>query len=178
MAEIGVPQLVKDKLSIGETVVGKYATRYGDYIATSKRLMLFQSQSKFTSINYPEVSINLVKYGAGWTVFRFFCILIGLLSIVVGILGSIGLTIDTGDSVTHFDAPFGYALLFWFMGLFIIFIVLIMRYAYYQISAPGIDKKDTKKWRIERVRWGGGTADTFAAALQKAARMEKKENAL
>jgi hypothetical protein len=64
------------------------------------------------------------------------------------------------------------------VGLFLIFIVLIMRYAYYQISSPGIDKKDIKKWRIERFRWGGGAADAFAAALQKAARMEKKENVL
>ncbi len=177
MGEINVPRLVADKLSPGEAVVGKFATRWGDYYATNQRLLLFKSQSNYTAFNNPEVSIKLVKYGAGWVAFRIFCVLFGFISIGLGVVGYIGPVLVTGTTTTHFEAPFGVSLLLWFLGLVMILIGITMRYAYYQITAPGIDKKDIKKWRIEKFLWGSGGADKFAAAVQSAARPEKKGNA-
>ena len=164
MGIIRVPRVVADKLLNEETVLRKYETRAADYYVTNKRLLRFKSESKYAIIANTDVSIKLVKYGIGWKIFVFFTVLLGLLLIGLGIVIYLDQGMNSSTSISGYSPLFPDFLLpifSWIGGAFTIVVALTFRYAYYQFEAPGIDQHEIKKWRIDRLRWGGGGADKF-----------------
>lgn len=171
MDNVKVPKWVEQQLSKGEKVISTISTggrlNLADYYATNKRLLRFTGKSNYDVLEFEKTSIILKKYGLGSSILRIFGVLFGLFCISLGILTYVGPTIRTGSTTLNLRAPFSFTLLSCGIGLFVIFIVLWGRYAYYQIECPGFDNKDLKKWRIERPRWGAGKIDRFAETIKE-----------
>lgn len=167
MVDIKVPQIVKERLRDGEKVIGKISSSRFDFYATDNRLFRFKSTSDCRILEYDKISLKFMKYSGAWLILRAFCIIMGVLCIGLGILSFIGPEINTGTTITNFDAPFAYSLLLWVLGLWFLVMGLVLRYGYYQIEGPNIGKKELKRWRIERYRWGSGHVDRFAKAVQE-----------
>lgn len=167
MENIETPNWVKEQLLRGEKVISKLSHGTVDYYATDKRLLRFRSRSDCDVLEYGKMSITFTKYGLGTSIIRAIAVLLGVLIISIGIFSFVGPTFRMNAGVYYTKAPFVYSLLLWVMGLFLIMAVLLGRYAYYRIEGPDFDKKDLKKWRIVRNRWGGGKVDRFAKIVKE-----------
>ncbi len=163
MQNIEVPKSIKGKLSKDEAIIGKISSGGADYYATDERLLRFKSVSDYQALKYPQISITFTKYGIGTRIGQIFIILLGLYFIAIGIASFID---------PDLSAPFGAKLLFFVMGIGAITVALVLGYAHYQIAAPGFDKNELKRWRIQRYRWGSGNADEFAKLVK-----ERSDNA-
>ena len=167
MENIEIPKWVEGQLLEGEKVISRLSHGMADYYATDKRLLRFTGKSNCRALEYGKMSITFVRYGLGWSIFRTFAVIFGLLCIGLGILGFVGPTFYSGTTIYHTQAPFEYVLLFWGIGLFCILVPLNSRYGYYQIKGVGIFTQDLKKWQIVRNRWGAGNIDRFVKIVKE-----------
>lgn len=167
MENIEIPKWAKGQLLEGEKVISRLSHGTADYYATDRRLLRFKSKSECDVLEYAKMRITFRKYGLGRSIFRVIAVLIGLLSIGLGVLGFVGPTFHYGTTVMHTQAPLEVSLLLWVVGLFLIVGALNFHYAYYQIEGLGLDNKNLKEWRIVRNRWGSAKADRFARIVKE-----------
>ena len=104
MESIKIPDWVKERLSKEEKVISRISAGMGDYYATDKRLLRFRSKSECDVLEYNKMSITFRRYGVGWNTFRIIAVLLGLLTISLGIFSFVGPTFVTGTTITAFSA--------------------------------------------------------------------------
>lgn len=162
--EAAVSTIIRALISDGESVVSKFgperkngASRKGatggfDWYVTNKRLLVHRNYSDVGVLDFSQISIKAsvssisqlaLVMGA---LFFMVCLFLGILAFVGPVIGSL-----------HTKGPFIYSLALWIIGIEIL-VVCIVRWnfmGHYQILHPAIGGWEQKKWRIERLRWGG-----------------------
>lgn len=159
MQIIKVPKSVAEQLSNDERVIGKVSSGGVDYYATDQRLLRFTGPSRYQELDYAQLSITFIKGGIVGTIGS---ILVILLSLAIIVFPHWAISPENVRPL-HFSVY----LLCYIIGISFILMALIVFYGRYQISAPGFDKNEFRRWRIQRYRWGSGNADKFAKIVKE-----------
>lgn len=164
MGNVSVPPSVQKHLSEGEQVLGKLAGRGADYYATSKRLLRFTSESQYRSLEYADMSVDLVKHGPRVAIGRWVSLVVGLLIIGFGLL-----FLSVADEASSPGFPggsYGVAGFICLIGFGLAFLGASLRTTYYQIRSRGIAESD-KEWQVgDPFRWSH-SADDFVEILKQ-----------
>ena len=129
------------------------------------RLLRFKGKSEFDALDYTKMSVTLNKYGLSWNIFRGFTILFGLFVFVLGFFAMSPRTTILG--VNFSGGGWDIALMFWFVGIFAIFIAFNFRYAFYQIDYTGSQDKSLQKMKFEKLRFGSSKLDSFIDVVRQ-----------
>jgi len=166
LRNINVSQSVQNQLSKGEEVIGTYLGRNADYFATNKRLLRFTSETKYQSLDYNTISVNLVNRRVGINIIRLIAIGFGILICALGLL----IIFDSSMGIDDVDDIIGVTILF-VMGLVTILIGAVLNIAwlkYYQIQAPGVAGNDLREWRLtDSFSWAGNATKFVEIIKQK-----------
>jgi len=172
MQNIKVPESVAKQLSSDESVIGKDTNGGADFYATDRRLLRFTSPSQYRELDYAQLSITFIKGGIVGTIGSILVIFMSLAIIALPILAT-----TSGDvRPLHFSVY----ILCYIIGISFILMALIVFYGRYQITAPGFDKNDLRRWRLGRYRWFSGNTVRFAKLIKErsdeARRLEERRD--
>ena len=172
MQDIKVPKSVAEQLSNDERVIGKVSSGGVDYYATDQRLLRFTGPSQYLELDYAQLSITFFKGGIVGLIGSILIILISLALIAVPHLAT------SPDNVRPLH--FSVYLLCYIIGISFILMALIVSRDRYQITVPGFDKNDLRRWRLRRYRLFSGNTVRFAKLIKErsdeARRLEEKRD--
>lgn len=179
-----IPKHVEEKLEKGETILSSISLQKKrtamDYYATNKRLLIFKKKSDCNVLEYDKISISLKNYGIGWKISKVCIIIFGVLVFIFGFYAlspSIELGSSHGTSYRISGGGLEMGILFWGLGILMVFIALDFRNKYYQMDYSGSIDKNLEQTRIERLLFTPGKADKFASVImQKTDEHNKREN--